>query len=229
MDARIISRYAIAAIVLLAGCVPIRPPQGPVAPPVQTTHYEIVQGRSPAVVARLRAAPAPSQPEVSEGHSQQGDENILRGQGYVQIGIGYFAERDSARAREQAERKGRDVGADKVFIYAPGNDTDAALVATYFVRLHLPFGANFRDLTAEERDRLGTPGVQIGEVVGGTPAAKANLLEGDFVLKFNRQPVLDKASFQVLLEQHMGKRVTLTIRRDGTTIERIVRLGTLEH
>ena len=54
------------------------------------------------------------------------------------------------------------------------------------------------------------------------------MLEGDFVLKFNHQPVLDKPSFQALLEQHMGQRVTLTIRRDGTTIERIVRLGTLE-
>ena len=95
------------------------------------------------------------------------------------------------------------------------------------VRLHLPLGANFRDLTAEERSTLGAPGVQIGDVVGGTPAAKANLLEGDFVLKFNHVPVQDKPRFQVLLEQHMGQRVTLTIRRNGTTIERIVRLGTL--
>jgi len=227
MDARSVSRWVIAAAILLAGCAPIRYPSEPPAPRAPTTHYEIVQGRNAQLVARLRAAPAPEQAEISEGHSRQGDEAILRGQGYVQIGVGHFVERDLARAREQAERKGREVGADKVIIYAPNDDS--ALVATYFVRLHLPFGANFRDLTAEERDQLNAPGVQIGEVVGGTPAAKANLLEGDFVLKFNRQPVLDKPSFQALLEQHMGQRVTLSIRRDGTTIERIVRLGTLEH
>ena len=225
MDARIVIRCAIAATFLLAGCARTVRPPGPA--PAPATRYEIVQGRGPAVVARLRAAPAPAQPEVSDGRSQQGDENILRGQGYVQIGVGHFAERDPARAREQAERKGREVGADKMFIYAPNDE--AALIATYYVRLHLPFGANFRDLTAEERASLGTGGVQIGDVVGGTPAAKANLLEGDFVLKFNHQPVLDKPSFQALLEQHMGQRVTLSIRRDGTTIERIVRLGTLEH
>jgi len=231
MDARRASRCAVIAIIALAGCARIaRPPgpsepQGPPAAPA--TRYEIVQGRNAQLVARLRSAPAPAQPEVSEGHSPQGDENVLRVQGYVQIGIGHFVERDPLRAREQAERKGREVGADKVLIYAPTDD--AVLAATYYVRLHLPFGANFRDLTPEERDRLGAPGVQIGEVVGATPAAKANLLEGDFVLKFNHQPVLDKPSFQGLLEQHMGQRVTLTIRRDGSTIERVVRLGTLEH
>jgi membrane-associated protease RseP (regulator of RpoE activity) len=185
-----------------------------------------VHGRSPEVVARLRAAPAPALPEIADGRSQQGDESLLRGQGFVQIGIGHFVERDAARARDEAVRKGREVGADKTMIYLPAGD-DAALVATYYVRLHLPFGANFRDLTTEERNQLGAPGVQIGDVVGGTPAAKANLLEGDFVLKFNHAPVQDKPRFQALLEQHMGQRVTLTIRRNGTTIERIVRLGTL--
>lgn len=199
----------------------MRPPGAP--PNAPATRYEIVQGRGPEVVARLRSEPAPAQPEVSDGHSQPGDENLLRGQGYVQMGIGHFAEADAAR--EQAIRKGHEVGADKVLIYPPHDNIE--LVATYYVRLHLPFGANFRDLTPAEQQMLGSGGVQIGGVVGGTPAARANLLEGDFVLKFNHQPVLDKPSFQALLEQHMGQRVTLTIRRDGGTIERIVRLGTL--
>jgi len=223
MDARGLIRYSALSVILLSGCTRIAHP--PVPPPVPATRYEVVQGRGPQVVARLRAEPAPAQPEVSEGHSQAGDETLARGQGYVQIGIGHFAEADAVRAREQAVRKGREVGADKMLIYPPREES--GLIATYYVRLHLPFGANFRDLTADERERLGAGGVQIGEVVGGTPAAKANLLEGDFVLKFNRQPVLDKPSFQALLEQHMGQRVTLTIRRDGATLERIVRLGTL--
>ena len=228
MDACWPIRCTILSVIVLGGCAHIAHPPGPSPSPQApaTTRYETVQGRGPEVVARLRAEPAPAQPEVGEGRSQQGDENLLRGQGFVRIGVGHFAESDVARAREQAVRKGREVEADKVLIYPQGDDF--ALVATYYVRLHLPFGANFRDLTADERQLLGSGGVQIGEVVGGTPAAKANLLEGDFVLKFNRQPVSDKPAFQALLEQHMGQRITLTLRRDGTTIERIVRLGTLE-
>jgi len=224
MDARI-TGYTVFMAILLGGCVPIKRVFVPGTPPEPSTRYEVVQGRTPAVVARLRAAPAPNVPEVDDGHSMPGDENFLREKGLVQIGIGHFAEPDLARARAQAVRKGSDVGADKILLYPPA---DGTLTAVYYVRLHLPFGANFRDLTPEERQMLGSGGVQIGGVIGGTPAAKANLLEGDFVLKFNHQPVLDKPSFQALLEQHMGQRVTLTIRRDGTTIERGVRLGTLE-
>ena len=224
MDACRLIRHALVGVVVLSGCAPIRHPSEPAPVAAPTTRYEIVQGRGPDVVARLRAEPAPSQPDVSDGGSQQGDANLLRIQGYVQIGIGHFVETDPARARAEAARKGHDVGADKVLIYPTPDD----LVAAYYVRLHLPFGANFRDLTPQERQELGGSGVQIGEVVGGTPAAKANLLEGDFVLRFNRKPIADKPSFQALLEQHMGQRVTLTIRRDGTTIERSVRLGTLE-
>lgn len=225
MDAGSARRVAIVSAILLGGCAHVARSPGPApVPAAPTTEYEVVQGRGPELVARLRSAPPPTQPDVVDGTTQQGDENVLRAQGFVQIGIGHFAERDPAQARTQAERKGHEVGADKVMLYAA---QDAPLVATYYVRLHLPFGANFRDLTVDERNELGAPGVQIGDVVGGTPAAKANLLEGDFVLKFNHAPVQDKPSFQALLEQHMGQRVTLTIRRHGTTIERIVRLGTL--
>src|SRR4051812_8065777 len=104
MDARRASRCAVIAIIVLAGCARIARPPGPSGPPAApATHYEIVQGRNAQLVARLRSAPAPAQLEVSEGHSQQGDENVLRVQGYVQIGIGHFAERDPARARAQAE------------------------------------------------------------------------------------------------------------------------------
>ncbi len=121
-----------------------------------------------------------------------------------------------------------------MLIYPPLPDDGAsnlantsASTAIYYVRLRLPFGANFRDLTEQERQTLGADGIEIGEVVGGTPAAEANLRDGDFVLKFDRQPVRDRASFQAMLQTHMGRRVTLTISRDGVTFDRLVRLGTL--
>jgi hypothetical protein len=222
MDARRSIRCLIAAAILLGGCARVVHPPTPV--PTQPRGYEIVQGRGPEVVARLRAAPAPAQPEVNDGRGIKSDEALLRGRGLVQIGIGHFDDADPAQARARAVRTGRDVGADAVMIYPTLSE---GLTAAYYVRLRLPFGASFRDLTEDERSKLGASGVQIGEVVGGTPADKANLLEGDFVLKFNHQPVQDKPSFQALLEQHMGKKVALTIRRDGMTLERSVRLGTL--
>src|SRR5437764_9772217 len=121
MDARQPIRCTVLMAAMLGGCARIAHPPAP-PPQAPATRYEIVQGRGPEVVARLRAEPAPAQPEASDGRLQQGDENLLRGQGYVQIGVGHFAESDAARAREQAVRKAREVGADKVLIYPPRDD-----------------------------------------------------------------------------------------------------------
>jgi S1-C subfamily serine protease len=101
------------------------------------------------------------------------------------------------------------------------------LHAVYYVRFKLPFGASFRDLRAEERDALGASGVRIGKVIGNSPAAEANLRDGDVVLKFNGDVVRDRADFEQRLRAHMGKRVTLVISRDGTLVSRLLRLGVL--
>ena len=110
-----------------------------------------------------------------------------------------------------------------IFVYAdPGSN---ALRIDFYVRYRLPFGATFRSLTRDEQTQLAWGGVQLGEIVGGTPASEANLRRGDFVLKFNGKPIADRPAFEQLLREHLGQRVTLTIRRDGVTIERLVRLG----
>lgn len=217
------------AVLLLGGCAQVArtpAPIEPAQPPQSAPAYETVQGRSVDVVARLRAAPPLAQPEVANGATPDGDETLLRAQGLVKIGIGHYPAGDAARLRDTVSRQARDVGADKALIYPP-QSFDAPALAQFFVRLHLPFGANFRDLTDLERQTLGSDGVEIGEVVGGTPASEANLREGDYVLKFGKVPVHGKAAFQALLQEHMGRRVTLTIRRDGATLKRLVVLGTL--
>ncbi|MBS0571356.1 MAG: PDZ domain-containing protein [Proteobacteria bacterium] len=214
---------------LLAGCAPaVRPPApiSPRAPPAPVTTYESVQGRGPDVVARLRAAPALAQPDVTDGATPDGDETLLRAQGLVKIGIGHYPAADVASLRERVAAQARNVGADQALIYPP-QASGAPALAQFFVRLHLPFGANFRDLTDVERRTLGSDGVEIGEVVGRTPASEANLREGDYVLKFDNVPVRDRVAFQALLQQHMGRRVTLTVRRNGATMKRLVVLGTL--
>jgi membrane-associated protease RseP (regulator of RpoE activity) len=217
------------AVLLLGGCAQVvRSPapneQG--QPPQPVLGYETVQGRSADVVARLRAAPPQAQAEVADGATPDGDETLLRAQGLVKIGIGHYPAGDVDSLRDIVAKQARKVGADKALIYPP-QAFGAPALALFFVRLHLPFGANFRDLTDSERQTLGGSGVELGEIVGGTPASAANLREGDYVLQFNKTPVQDKAAFQALLQEHMGRRVTLTIRRDGVTMKRLVVLGTL--
>lgn len=223
----------LAGALALAGCAHVAFPPPPSAPsvPAQVPRYEIVDGHDAASIARLRAAPAPTQPQVSAGSTPEGDEELMRARGLVRIGIGYFPARDPTTIRAAAIRQGVQVHADQIMIYAPqAVSTTTGItetIAEYYVRLHLPFGASFRDLTPAERQSLGVDGVEIGAVVGGTPAAEANLRSGDFVLKFNRAKVRDRAAFQSLLQNHMGRRVMLTIRRNGATFTRLVRLGTL--
>ncbi|HET8942044.1 MAG TPA: PDZ domain-containing protein [Rudaea sp.] len=230
----LVAGFSVSALVLV-GCAPqttktgMQP--GTLVSPGSQARYDVVGGRNAELVARLRAAPAPTQPRVSDGNTRSGDENFLREQGLVEIGIGHFPAADVSVARDEAVRRGVQVGADAVRIYRPNADSltssPAELVATYFVRLQLPFGADFRDLTPEERVALGSDGVEIGNVIGRTPASAANLRSGDFVIGFNRSQIKDKAAFQTLLQSHMGRNVTLTLRRGNVTIKRLVRLGTL--
>lgn len=159
------------------------------------------------------------------GASLQGDERLQRARGLVRIGIGHYPPGDAARVREHVVTQARTVGADQALLYPP-SVANGTWLAEFYVRLQLPFGANFRDLTDAERTQLGD-GVEIGDVVGGTPASEANLREGDYVLKFDGKPIADRTQFQALLQAHMGRRVTLTIRRNGVTSTRLIVLGKL--
>ncbi len=224
-------------VVALAGCVtPGYPPAGPGAGPGQppfgpAPQYDVVANRTPQIVARLRAAPPPDQPSVGDGGNRIGDERVLRERGLVKIGIGHFRATDPDQAHSLAEQQAVAHGAEEVRIYPPqpgGDKASAGLwIADFYVRLQLPFGADFRDLTAAERKQLGSGGVEIGQVIGQTPASAANLRSGDFVLKLNRHAIKDRADFQGQLSGHMGRNVTLTIRRGNVTLKRLVQLGTL--
>ncbi|MEO8669699.1 MAG: PDZ domain-containing protein [Tahibacter sp.] len=191
--------------------------------------YDSVSGREPEVIADLRAAPAPAQAEIIEGKIQSADERLLTAQGFVRIGDSRHAADDPQalqRVREQAVR----VGADKVLTYphitadpVDGSAT-ATLRAAYFVRLRLPFGASFRDLSPTERKTL-PGGVCIGSVIGNSPASEANLGVGDYITQIDGKSVDNKQQFQALLKDRAGKTVQLTIQRNGETLTRAVRLG----
>lgn len=203
-----------------------------VVEPVAESHYEPLIQRDRSYIDALRAEPAPMHPQIVEGKSDRGDQRELASKGFVRIGNGRYDAGD-ADAEQDAIELGREVGADRVLIYRMHSSDDAAespgtLLAAYYVRFKLLFGATFRNLTASERASLGVEsGVQIGAVVGGTPASQANLLAGDFVLGFNGKPVADRILFQEMLSAQAGKAVTLQVNRNGQTMDRMVRLGAM--
>ena len=204
----------------------------PAAEPVAESHFEPVIQRDRSYIDALRAEPAPMQPQILDGKSDRGDQRALAAKGYVRIGNGRY-DADDVNAEQEAIELGREVGADRVLIYRKyqsddSPDSPVEFLAAYYVRFKLLFGATFRNLTASERTSLGVDsGVQIGAVVGGTPASQANLLAGDFVLGFNGKPVPDRVGFQEMLSDQAGKAVTLQVRRNGQDMDRVVRLGAM--
>jgi hypothetical protein len=191
------------------------------AEPAARSRYEPEAMLSPETIANLRAAPAPAQAEFSSGKNWQTDEDLLGATGYVRIGVGTY---EDAQAAGDAVEQAREVGADKVLVYAPAAPGDPTRAA-FYVRMKLPFGATFRDLTATERQQVGGPGVELGSIVGGSPASRANLLPGDIVVQVDGARVAGKADFQKQLRAKAGHRVTLGVWRNGVHLDRPVRLG----
>jgi predicted metalloprotease with PDZ domain len=131
-----------------------------------------------------------------------------------------------ADARAEALRQAGTIGAERVLLAAPRDVEGAAWIADYYVRFKLPFGATFRDLRAQERATLAADGgVAIGTVIGGTPASRANLIPGDYVLAVDGKPIVDRADFQDRLKRSAGHAVTLTVIRNGEALQRVVKLG----
>ncbi len=220
---------ALAFTLVVAGCASgpqsIFTPKPTVLPPEETGAYETVSGREPQLIADLRAAPPPAQPEISDGKSAGADEDRLRVQSFMRIGTSHFPA-DDAHARDKVLRQAERVGADRAIVYS--DSAANQLTIAYYVRFKLPFGATFRDLRPEEMSEIGTGGgVAIGAVVNDSPASRANLLNGDIVLKCDGEAIVDRADFQNRLRAHAGHPVTLTIVRNGETLQRMVRLGTL--
>jgi hypothetical protein len=220
---------ALVATLLVAGCA-----SGPqsiftskpnVPPPEETGAYEAVAGREPQLIADLRAAPAPAAPEISDGKNVGADENRLRAQSLMHIGTSHFPA-DDTRARDKALRQAQRIGADRAVVYS--DPATHELTVAYYVRFKLPFGATFRDLRPEESGQVGAAGgVAIGSVVNDSPAARANLLSGDIVLKCDGDAIVNRADFQTRLRARAGHSVTLTIVRNGETLQRMVQLGAL--
>ena len=98
--------------------------------------------------------------------------------------------------------------------------------AVYFVKITYAFGANWRDLTNEERASLqSNSGVYITAVVNDTPAFRSDVLAGDIITKIDGQPVYGQQAATDALSKKHGQTVTLTIFRNGQFIEKSVTLN----
>ncbi|GMV31661.1 MAG: hypothetical protein AMXMBFR59_37860 [Rhodanobacteraceae bacterium] len=209
---------------ILSGCATstVVRTDAPVGQPADADHrYETIAGREPSVIDPLRAALAPAAADLLPGKSPAEDQERLAPQSYVLVGTSHHRH-DDDRARQWIAAQGVAVGADTIRTYAPaGGGLDAA----YFVRVRLVFGATFRDLNAQERKRFPAGGVTLGDIVGDSPASRANLRAGDIVTALDGVPVNDRARFQSLLRARMGSTVELNLARGAETVTRKVQLG----
>lgn len=224
------------ALSALAGCVTrsvvIEPADQPgvVEEASVDARFEAVDGRGPEMIAALRAAPAPVRAQIIEGGTPLGDRRTQGNAGYAHVGSIRYAAGDR-QAEDKALAVAGRIGADRMLVYrdhVPADGAPGEFLAMYYVRFKLLFGATFRNLTGKEREAVeNRGGVQIGSVIGSTPASDANLMSGDLVIAFDGRALRDRVEFQSLLQAAAGRPVTLTVRRGTVTMDRVVRLGAM--
>jgi len=79
-------------------------------------------------------------------------------------------------------------------------------------KIHL--GLNYAPLNDAQRHKLErNTGVQVAIVVRGTPAFKANFLEGDILLRLNGQDIIDVPTLSADLNRLAGENVTFNLLR----------------
>ncbi|MGH3430652.1 MAG: PDZ domain-containing protein [Terriglobales bacterium] len=98
--------------------------------------------------------------------------------------------------------------------------------ALYFVKRHIVFGANIRDLSDDERRTLqSNRGVYVMSVVDGSPAYRGDVLPGDILMAFAGQSIFGVKGETDLALQYKGQRIDITLLRGGQTISKSVQLA----
>ncbi|MBC5993159.1 RIP metalloprotease RseP [Pontibacter cellulosilyticus] len=90
-------------------------------------------------------------------------------------------------------------------------------------RVNLEVPADLMDRVADDKDRMffvrPRQPFRVGQVMAGSPAAKAGLQEGDFIAKINNESVKFFHEFQETLQGNAGKKITMMVERDGKPIK----------
>lgn len=98
--------------------------------------------------------------------------------------------------------------------------------AAYFVKRKWSFGIVPRDLTDDERRALqSNRGLAVRLVVEGTPAFNEDILPGDLVTEIDGLPVANVAALGPMLQEREGRRINVTIVRNGVRLAKSVQLA----
>lgn len=94
-------------------------------------------------------------------------------------------------------------------------------------------GIDSFDTNAPMRKRMNLPpdrsGIVVNKVERGTPAAKAGIRQGDFVVAVDQTPVANKAQFnRIVTRKAPGSRVEITFIRDGKEYTITAEVGSAE-
>lgn len=97
-------------------------------------------------------------------------------------------------------------------------------MAVYFAPMKREgLGILFHKLTDAERQTIGSNfGVEVVAVRTGSPAFKADIISGDFLLSLNGTPIYDATSEQQAMATARGHDVTMALFRSGKTITKSV-------
>jgi PDZ domain len=96
--------------------------------------------------------------------------------------------------------------------------------ALYFVKNKWSLGVLTRELNDSERQELQTnKGAMVNLVVDETPAFDADILVGDVIKSIDGATVSD-ANLTDIIRERRGRRVTISILRQGKPIEKVVQL-----
>lgn len=89
-----------------------------------------------------------------------------------------------------------------------------------------PFGANFQKTDEDWRKKHGRNfGVVCKFVINDSPAYKANLFSGDIVLRVNAVEIANEEQMMKVIEDNLGKSISLDIDREGKEMQIAVSLG----
>lgn len=98
--------------------------------------------------------------------------------------------------------------------------------AIYFVKRTYVFGANWRDLNDDERQKLqSNKGVYVIGVVNDSPAFNSDILSGDIILSIDGQSAGSQEGFSELVRARRGRTVELMIARGDKLISKSVTLN----
>ncbi len=131
-----------------------------------------------------------------------------------------------------ADSRGRMVGVNTavagigVGLAVPINDTTRQIISTLMAtgrvrRAWLGIVGAQTPLPPAVATKVGRKnGLQVAQVVPGSPAAQAGLHRGDIVVSVDGAPVVTATSIQKLMvEQAIGRRVEVTVWRNGALVD----------